>query len=397
MSGLRFFIVVILGCALRAEIVSAEPSSEERIVQTLEDSIAGKKSTEIGAYGEVQIKAYLIGSRLGTSTFRKSNQDVGKGIYQEVYKIVKGRWLPPVPASDVWRHLKGDGELPGSELYGRQVIHMGEMLYELILQIVVEDLHLELLIRVKNLKFGRAEIYKRFRILVENAIHNQLSEHLKDLSNFKPVVNAPSKVASSKTEAIVLKNTEKNEAVAPKESDPEPVVREESSKMPSPIKEEVKQEVAMPTVKQEPVSRSEDEKPSEPQVTSEDKPTNIVVKPPVAPESNAVPIGTVKQVWDGTVKSSADKKDARFKLLVYQISEDSFTGEWQGGIVISNGKRRGNMLSWESNGLNDGCRDYKVRVDMTKAGDQASVIILAKDRCQKPAQFSSSGKIKRVQ
>ncbi len=55
----------------------------------------------------------------------------------------------------------------------------------------------------------------------------------------------------------------------------------------------------------------------------------------------------------------------------------------ENGWIIQNGRRFGNVLSWEYRNQENGCRDYKVRLEISLDGQSASGDYQVTDRCEK--------------
>ncbi|MCB0336406.1 MAG: hypothetical protein KDD62_08870 [Bdellovibrionales bacterium] len=408
------FLLVQLGLSAHAE-----PTEADRIIQTLEDSTQLKTTSAINSYSEIQIKAYQTGMRLGTKTYRKSFQDVDKGIYQVVYKLVKGKWLPGDPSRDVWRKLKYRGTISGASLFGRQVVHGGQVLYELIIQKKLDGLHVEVLLRTKKFSEGKQLIDKRLTNFLDNIARNKVMESSSPDSDEQSEVSAPV-VDEEETESPIEEQIEMEiEEVATPEPTPVPT-QIPSTPAPTavPVKEEPKEPAVVatpePTATPKPTAVPTQIPTAKPTATPTLKPAPTAVPPVATPRPTAEPakgagegmpkvseqdtkepgrddtdplVGT----WEGTVKSTRDGKSEKFKLRIYASDEETFDGDWQGGIAIVSGSKKGRMLLWEANNLQNGCRDYRARLDIRPDFGTAGVIVLVRDRCDKPAQFSSSG------
>ncbi len=55
----------------------------------------------------------------------------------------------------------------------------------------------------------------------------------------------------------------------------------------------------------------------------------------------------------------------------------------ENGWILQNGRRVGNVLSWEYRNQENGCRDYKVRLEISPDGQTASGDYQVTDRCEK--------------
>jgi uncharacterized caspase-like protein len=55
----------------------------------------------------------------------------------------------------------------------------------------------------------------------------------------------------------------------------------------------------------------------------------------------------------------------------------------ENGWIIENGRRSGNVLSWEYRNQENGCRDYKVRLEISANGQTANGSYQVTDRCEK--------------
>jgi hypothetical protein len=85
--------------------------------------------------------------------------------------------------------------------------------------------------------------------------------------------------------------------------------------------------------------------------------------------------------WTGSWTNS--KGDSgRSSINISEQGAGAFTGD-EGGWVIVNGRRDGNVLTWEYRGQDNDCVDYAVRFEISADGSTANGTYTANDRCKK--------------
>jgi hypothetical protein len=74
--------------------------------------------------------------------------------------------------------------------------------------------------------------------------------------------------------------------------------------------------------------------------------------------------------------------------LVIEENNGSVQGSWDGDQF--SGTRTGNVLTFKLSNIENGCRDYQVRVDFAADGATAKVNYQVNDRCRQPATYSGT-------
>lgn len=83
--------------------------------------------------------------------------------------------------------------------------------------------------------------------------------------------------------------------------------------------------------------------------------------------------------WSGSWTNSLGEK-GQTTVNINEGSGGTITGD-EDGWVIENGRRSGNVLTWEYRNRNDGCRDYVVRWEIAADGRTANGTYDVTDRC----------------
>jgi hypothetical protein len=101
------------------------------------------------------------------------------------------------------------------------------------------------------------------------------------------------------------------------------------------------------------------------------------------PPNNNIPSpgATVSGRWSGSWDNSRGERGTG-AINIREDANGVVTGD-ENGWRIENGRRSGNVLTWEYRGRNNGCRDYKVRFEVTADGNTANGIYAVTDKCGK--------------
>lgn len=136
-------------------------------------------------------------------------------------------------------------------------------------------------------------------------------------------------------------------------------------------------ESAVTVVDENRASRSGDSKVANNQAIAEsvrrDDVDSIAKKPPISGS------------WNGAWTNSRGES-GNTTVYISEADGERFAGD-EGGWLIENGRRSGNVLTWEYRGQNNGCRDYKVRWEISSDGRTANGTYEVFDHCQKQTYF----------
>lgn len=109
--------------------------------------------------------------------------------------------------------------------------------------------------------------------------------------------------------------------------------------------------------------------------------------PPVTPQPASTAI-SVSGTWSGDWRNSR-QESGKSTLVILEEVDGVITGEERDANTsysIANGHRAGNILTWEYRHVAEGCRDYKVRIEVAsdvRTGDLTmSGSYSVDDRCR---------------
>ncbi len=94
------------------------------------------------------------------------------------------------------------------------------------------------------------------------------------------------------------------------------------------------------------------------------------------PASNNSLSGRWSGSWKNTRGGSGDTS-----VNIHEQDTGTITGD-ENGWVIENGQRSGNVLTWHYRNQNNGCRDYRVRWEVSSDGKTANGTYKVTDRCE---------------
>lgn len=100
----------------------------------------------------------------------------------------------------------------------------------------------------------------------------------------------------------------------------------------------------------------------------------------VPPASTPTPIMSVGGRWSGSWENTQGGK-ATSTIRIVEETNGLIKGD-EDGWVIENGSRKGNVLTWEYHRINNGCRDYQVRMKISDDGKVANGTYEVIDRCE---------------
>lgn len=83
--------------------------------------------------------------------------------------------------------------------------------------------------------------------------------------------------------------------------------------------------------------------------------------------------------WTGSWNNSRGES-GESTININEGRNAAITGQ-EAGVNIENGRRSGNVLTWEYRNLNNGCDDYKVRLEISADGRTANGTFNVTDRC----------------
>jgi uncharacterized caspase-like protein len=98
--------------------------------------------------------------------------------------------------------------------------------------------------------------------------------------------------------------------------------------------------------------------------------------------------------WSGAWQNSKGEK-GRSTIRLMEEPNGIVKGEEDGWQIV-NGIRRGNVLTWEYQQIEKGCRDYRVRFELTEAGDLANGTYQVVDKCKNENYLGSYDNYRRV-
>jgi hypothetical protein len=95
--------------------------------------------------------------------------------------------------------------------------------------------------------------------------------------------------------------------------------------------------------------------------------------------SRRTPYSPLTGRWSGSyVNSKRERGTSTIKLT--EGPYGAITGD-EGGWIIENGRRRGNVITWEYRNQNNGCRDYQVTLQLSADGNGFNGSYTVNDRC----------------
>lgn len=110
------------------------------------------------------------------------------------------------------------------------------------------------------------------------------------------------------------------------------------------------------------------------------RPNSNIATPTASPASTPTPIRSVVGRWSGSWENTQGGKDTS-TIRIVEETNGLIKGD-EDGWVIENGSRKGNVLTWEYNRINNGCRDYQVRLKISEDGKVANGTYEVTDRCE---------------
>jgi hypothetical protein len=103
----------------------------------------------------------------------------------------------------------------------------------------------------------------------------------------------------------------------------------------------------------------------------------------------------LRGIWAGPMENSRGGKATTNLNITKAVDGGEVTGLWHAGWKLENGRRAGNILTWEHTKIANGCRDYRIRMEIADDEKNASLIYWVKDRCRKPGTYTGSADLAR--
>lgn len=114
--------------------------------------------------------------------------------------------------------------------------------------------------------------------------------------------------------------------------------------------------------------------------TTTPRPT-ATATPESTPESTPDQLVSVSGEWAGTWSNSLGNTGSS-TITIVEMPDGSITGGEGGEFVMSNGRREGNVLTWQYIGAQDACLDYECRFVIDSSGTQGQGSYTVTDSCQ---------------
>jgi hypothetical protein len=123
------------------------------------------------------------------------------------------------------------------------------------------------------------------------------------------------------------------------------------------------------------------------QNTADNQSDSKVTNTNASPASTPTPTVSVTGRWSGSWENTKGEKGTS-TIRIVEEANGLIKGD-EDGWVIENGSRKGNVLTWEYHNMNNGCRDYQVRMEISDDREVANGTYEVRDRCEKQSYRGS--------
>jgi len=103
----------------------------------------------------------------------------------------------------------------------------------------------------------------------------------------------------------------------------------------------------------------------------------------------------VDGIWEGPMTNSKGSKASKSVLKLHTSPDGRVLGSWHAGWRVKNVHQEGNVLTWQHKKLNNGCKDYQNKLEISSI-NKATLLYQVHDRCNKPHNYTGRAELTRT-